>query len=148
MVSLIFIFFKEMYIVFVHSSMVNNANVKGPLTNSPFEFFIYSLSVCGIILFSYYLANLWSLCWRLWSSCARAFNLIHCVKSARIRSFSGLCFPAFVVNTETYSVSLRIQFKCGKMGTRKAPNKDTFYVGVVLAESHSVVLENECAGVL
>ena len=40
-------------------------------------------------------------------------GLSHCVKSARIRSFSGLCFPAFGLNTEicevrfTYSVQMR-----------------------------------------
>ena len=33
---------------------------------------------------------------------------IHCVKSVRIRSYSGPCFPAFGLNTERYSVSLRI----------------------------------------
>ena len=32
-----------------------------------------------------------------------------CVKSVRIRSFSGPYFPAFGLNTERYSVSLRIQ---------------------------------------
>ena len=33
---------------------------------------------------------------------------IHCVKSVRIRSFSGPYFPAFGLNTERYSVSLCI----------------------------------------
>ena len=40
-------------------------------------------------------------------------------------------FPYFLVcrfNTEKYSVSLRIQSKCGKIQTRKTPNKDTFHV--------------------
>ena len=41
----------------------------------------------------------------------------HCVKSVRIRSYSSPHFPAFRLNTETYSGSLRIQFKCGKMRT-------------------------------
>ena len=36
---------------------------------------------------------------------------LHCVKSARIRSYSGPYFPAFGQNTERYSVSLRIQSK-------------------------------------
>ena len=33
----------------------------------------------------------------------------HCVKSVRIRSFSGPYFPTFGLNTESYGVSLRIQ---------------------------------------
>ena len=36
---------------------------------------------------------------------------LHCLKSARIRSYSGPYFPAFGQNTERYSVSLRIQSK-------------------------------------
>ena len=38
----------------------------------------------------------------------------HCVKCVRIRNFSGPYFSAF-----KYSVSLSIQFECGKTGTRK-----------------------------
>ena len=38
------------------------------------------------------------------------------MKSVRIRSFSGLFFPA----------SLRTQSKCGKIQTRKTPHTDTF----------------------
>ena len=33
-----------------------------------------------------------------------------------------------LMNTERYSVSLRIQSECGKMRTRITPNTDTFYV--------------------
>ena len=33
--------------------------------------------------------------------------------------FSGLYFPAFGLNTERFSVTLRIQSKCGKIRTRK-----------------------------
>ena len=51
----------------------------------------------------------------------------HCVKSVRIRSHSGPHFPAFGLNTERYSVSLRIQSKCEKMLTRITPNTDTFH---------------------
>ena len=43
----------------------------------------------------------------------RSFN---CMKSVRIRSFSGPCLPAFGLNTEIYSVSLHIQSKCRKYG--------------------------------
>ena len=51
----------------------------------------------------------------------------HCVKSVRIRSHSGLYFPAFGLNTERYFVTLRIQSECGKIRTRITPNTDTFY---------------------
>ena len=58
----------------------------------------------------------------------------HCVKSVHIRSYSGLYFPAFGLNTnrywlntKRYSVSLRIQSECGKIRTRINPNTDTFY---------------------
>ena len=45
----------------------------------------------------------------------------------RFRSYSGLFFPVFALNTERYSLSLRIQSKCGKIRTRITPNTDTFY---------------------
>ena len=43
-----------------------------------------------------------------------------CIKSVRIRSYSGLHFPAL-------GVSLCIHSECGKMRTRITPNTDTFY---------------------
>ena len=43
----------------------------------------------------------------------------HCVKYVQIRTFSGPYFPAFGLNTKRYFVSLRIQFKCGEIRTRK-----------------------------
>ena len=52
---------------------------------------------------------------------------LHCIKSVRIRSFSGTYFPAFGLNTERYEVSLCIQSKCGKTLTRKTSNMDTFH---------------------
>ena len=54
-------------------------------------------------------------------------NPHYCAKSVRIRSFSGQYFPAFGLNTERYQVSPRIQYKSGKMRTRKTPNTDTFH---------------------
>ena len=45
--------------------------------------------------------------------------LFHCMKSVQIRNFSAPYFPAFRLNTERYSISLRIQSKCGKIRTRK-----------------------------
>ena len=59
----------------------------------------------------------------------------HCVKSVRIRSYSGPHFPAFGLNTERYSVSLRIQSECGKMRTRITPNTDTVYAVCILRSS-------------
>ena len=50
-----------------------------------------------------------------------------CVKSVRIRSFSGPYFPAFGLKMEIYGVNLRIQSECGKIWTRKTPNTDTFH---------------------
>ena len=50
----------------------------------------------------------------------------HCVKSVRIRSFSGPHFPIFVLNAEIYSVNFCIQCECEKTRTRKTPNMDTF----------------------
>ena len=52
---------------------------------------------------------------------------IHCVQSIRIRSYSGPHFPAFELNTDSYSVSLCIQSEFGKMRTRITPNTETFH---------------------
>ena len=52
---------------------------------------------------------------------------LHCVKIIRIRDFSGSYFPAFGLNTERYSVSLRIRSECGKVQTRTTPNTDAFH---------------------
>ena len=41
--------------------------------------------------------------------------------------FPGPFFPAFGLNTERYSVSLRIQSECEKTRTKKTPNTDTFH---------------------
>ena len=46
------------------------------------------------------------------------YSTIHCLKSVRIRSYSGPHFPAF---------RLRIQSECGKMRTRIIPYTDTFH---------------------
>ena len=51
----------------------------------------------------------------------------HCVKSVQIRSYSGPYFPTFGLNTERYSLSLRIQSKCGKTRSRITPNMNSFY---------------------
>ena len=52
---------------------------------------------------------------------------MRCVKSVGIRSSSGPFFLAFGLNTERYSVSLRIQSEYEKIRTRKTPNTDTFH---------------------
>ena len=56
---------------------------------------------------------------------------MHCKKSVRIRSYSGPYFSAFGLNTEIYSISLRIQSECGRMRTRITPDTDTFYAVMV-----------------
>ena len=43
----------------------------------------------------------------------------HCVKGVRIRSFPGLHFPAFRLNTE--------QSECGKIRNKKTTNTATFH---------------------
>ena len=59
-------------------------------------------------------------------SITEKISLHECVKSVRIRSFSGPYFPPFGLNTERYSVSFCIQSECGKIQIRKTPNTDTF----------------------
>ena len=61
--------------------------------------------------------------------------VLHCVKSVCILSYSGSYFPAFGLNTERYSVFLRIQSDCGKIRTRITPNTDTFYSVLVVTTS-------------
>ena len=63
----------------------------------------------------------------------------HCVKSVSIRSYSGLHFPTFGLNTERYGVSLRIQSECGKMRTRIIPNTDIFHAVRCLSELAELV---------
>ena len=53
------------------------------------------------------------------------------MKRVRIRIFSGPYFPAFGLNTERYSVSVRIQSELGKMQTRKTLNTDTFHTSKI-----------------
>ena len=50
----------------------------------------------------------------------------NCVKSVSIRNSSGPYFPAFRLNTGTYSVSFHIQSECGKIRIRKTLNADSF----------------------
>ena len=55
-----------------------------------------------------------------------SFTLL-CVKSIRIRSFSGPYFPVFGLNTRRYSVSLCIQSECRKIRAIKTPNTEIFH---------------------
>ena len=52
---------------------------------------------------------------------------MHCVKSVRIRSYSGPYFPVFGLNTERY-----ISSEWGKIRTRISPNTDTFYAVMIM----------------
>ena len=63
------------------------------------------------------------------------YSKYHCVKSIRIRSYSGSYFPAFGLNMERYGVSFRIQSERGKIGTGMTPNTDTLR-SVFLTASH------------
>ena len=65
---------------------------------------------------------------------------LHCVKSVRIRSYSGPYFNVFGLNRERYRVYLPIQSECGKIRTRVTPNTDTFYL--VLSRGLTLALEN------
>ena len=53
----------------------------------------------------------------------------HCVKSVRVRSYSGPYFSALGLNTERYEISLRIQSKYGNI-----PNMDNFHAVQGIAE--------------
>ena len=53
-------------------------------------------------------------------------NKAHCVKSVRIRRYSGRYFPVFG-KIRSIGESLRIQSECGKIPTRIIANTDTFY---------------------
>ena len=50
----------------------------------------------------------------------------------RVWSFSGHYFPAFELNTNRYSVSLRIQFEYGKIRIRKTLNTGTFQILILI----------------
>ena len=52
---------------------------------------------------------------------------LRCKKSVLIQSFSGPYFPAFGLDTDRYSLSLRIQVEYGKIPTRKTPNTNTIH---------------------
>ena len=77
---------------------------KNPTNFGSFNIFISSVQFkVGFILYSIQCEN-------------------HCVKSVRMRYFSGPYFPALGLNTEKYFRS-----ECGKILTRKTPNTDTFH---------------------
>ena len=65
--------------------------------------------------------------------------MIHCVKSVRIRSYSGPHFPTIGLNTERYGVSLHIQSEYGKMRTRITPNMDTFHAVIYIYQMNYMV---------
>ena len=64
------------------------------------------------------------ICFRRWFTAGVAF---HWVKIVLIWSYSGPHFSTFGLNTERYSVSLRIQSEFWKIRTRITPNTDTVY---------------------
>ena len=56
----------------------------------------------------------------------------HWVKSLSILIFPGPYFPTFGLSTERYGVSLRIQFECGNILTRKTRNTDTCHAAQLI----------------
>ena len=86
------------------------------------------------------------------------------MKSVHIRSYSGPYFPTFGLNTERYSVSLRIQSDTGKYEPEITPHLDTSHTVTctrqpcastsLIAEKlianasqlSSRILENTCSG--
>ena len=75
-----------------------------------------------------------------------------CVKSVRTRSFSGLYFPAIVLNTERYEVFISVQSKCRKCAPEKLRIRTLFtqwsmfplipILSNVLLKSKKVFLQN------
>ena len=51
----------------------------------------------------------------------------YCVKNVSLWNSIGPHFPAFGLNTDIYRANLPIQYKCGKMQTRKTLNTDAFH---------------------
>ena len=68
----------------------------------------------------------WMFCWKY----DKVFQSSSLCESARIQGFWCPYFPKFRLNTEIYSINLRIQTKSGKMRTRKTPNMDTWKTAV------------------
>ena len=75
----------------------------------------------------YHWKYLVSLLKRFWE---KSWN-IHCVKSVRIRRFSGPHFPAFGLN------KLCIQSECGKIRIWKTPNTDTFHAVIIFGKERN-----------
>ena len=109
--------------LFIRSHFDHGDIIRGQAYNFDFhqklEWFQYnaSLAITGTIKETFKENSTWNC----------TLNHINCVKSVRIRSYSGPHFPAFWLNLERYEVSLCIQSECGKMGTRITPNMHTFY---------------------
>ena len=69
---------------------------------------------------------------------SQVFWDVPCVKSVRIRNFSGPHFPAFGLNTERYSLSLRVHSECRKIRTRKTTNTEVFYAVVRFSKLYEI----------
>ena len=79
------------------------------------------------------LAQSWDIIFFFKICFCQPLDIMHCMKSVRIRSFSGPYFPAFGLNTDRYSVSLRIQ-NVGKCGPKK------LWVRIFVAQRWSVII--------
>ena len=61
-------------------------------------------------------------------------QILHCVKGVHTQSFFGPYFPVFGLNTERYSVSLRILSECRKMRNRTTPNRKIFRSALLIRQ--------------
>ena len=73
-----------------------------------------------------------------WFMLKRKHICILRVNSVCIRNYSGPHIPALGLNTERYSVSLRILSESEKMRTRITTNTDTFYAVLIGWEEFSI----------
>ena len=73
----------------------------------------------------------------------RKDKLENCVKSARIRSYSGPHFPAFGLNTERYGISLHIKSKWGKYGPEQLRIGTLFTQCKLRQNKHWVILNTK-----
>ena len=61
----------------------------------------------------------------------KCFYGVHCVKTVRIRRFSGAYVLAFELNMEIYSPNIFNQPECEKIRTRKTPNTGSSHAVVI-----------------
>ena len=73
---------------------------------------------------------------KIWIRSKNGMIYMHCVKSVRIRTFTGPYLITFGQIMEIYGVSLCIQSECGKVWNRKTPNTDTFHAVIIFVSKN------------